>query len=132
MLRAYSLLVGIKVYEISGTYIDGADAESLAAVIQEPCFSIVPTLRSLSGPCSLLGGNPADVVGQSGRHTHELRPCTEKGSRSMAVERLDVNGPVPASADDLSQSLRVVLICLVDLHLKAARACLATRHTTSN
>jgi hypothetical protein len=61
---------------------------------------------------------PADVVGQSGSHTHELRPCTGKGSRSMAVERLDVNGPVPASADDLSQSLRAVLICLVDLHLK--------------
>jgi hypothetical protein len=34
---------------------------------------------------------PTDVVGQSGRHTHELRPCTEKGTRSMAVERLDVN-----------------------------------------
>jgi hypothetical protein len=36
----------------------------------------------------------------------------------MAVERLDVNGPVPASANDLSQSLRVILIRLVDLHLK--------------
>jgi hypothetical protein len=31
-----------------------------------------------------------------------------------------VNGPVPASANDLSQSLRVVLIRLVDLHLEGA------------
>ena len=38
----------------------------------------------------------------------------------MAFERLDVNGPVPASANDLSQSLRVVLIRLVDLHLEGA------------
>jgi hypothetical protein len=36
----------------------------------------------------------------------------------VAFERLDVNGPVPASANDLSQSLRVVLIRLVDLHLE--------------
>jgi hypothetical protein len=59
MLRAYSLLVGIKVYEISGTYIDGADAESLAAVIQEikidelfervaQCCRIIMTGRAVS------------------------------------------------------------------------------------
>jgi hypothetical protein len=36
----------------------------------------------------------------------------------VAFERLGVNGPVPASANDLSQSLRVVLIRLVDLHLE--------------
>jgi hypothetical protein len=44
----------------------------------------------------------SDVVGQSGPHTDELRPCTENGACAMAVERLDVNGPVPASSNDLS------------------------------
>jgi hypothetical protein len=33
----------------------------------------------------------------------------------VAVERLDINRPVPA---DLSQSFRVVLIRLIDLHLE--------------
>jgi hypothetical protein len=36
----------------------------------------------------------------------------------VAVERLYVNGPEPAGANDLSQSLRVVLIRLIDLHLE--------------
>jgi hypothetical protein len=60
----------------------------------------------------------SDVVGQSGRHTDELRPCAEKGAGAVAVERLDVNGPVPTGANDLSQALCVVLIRLVDLHLE--------------
>jgi hypothetical protein len=37
----------------------------------------------------------------------------------MAAKRFDVNGPMPTGANDLSQSLRVVLICLIDLHLKS-------------
>ena len=41
----------------------------------------------------------------------------------MAVERLDMNSPVPPGTNDLSQSLRVVLIRLVDLHLVGG-ACL--------
>ena len=31
-----------------------------------------------------------------------------------------MNGAVPARANDLSQSLSVILICLVDLHLKGS------------
>jgi hypothetical protein len=34
-----------------------------------------------------------------------------------------VNGPVPSRANDLSQSLRIVLIRLIDLHLKGS-ACM--------
>ena len=37
----------------------------------------------------------------------------------MAAKRFDVNDPIPTGANDLSQSLRVVLICLIDLHLKS-------------
>jgi hypothetical protein len=37
----------------------------------------------------------------------------------LAVERLDVNRPEPAGADDLSQPFRVVLIRLIDLHLES-------------
>ena len=58
------------------------------------------------------------VIGQSCRHTNELSPCTQKSTQAVAFERFDVNGPIPASANDLSQSLRVVLIRLVDLHLE--------------
>jgi hypothetical protein len=47
-------------------------------------------------------------------------PCAQKSTRAVAFERLDVNGPVPAGANDLSQSLGVVLIRLVDLHLEDA------------
>jgi len=54
--------------------------------------------------------HPPDVVGQSRRHTGELSPCAQKSTRAVAFERLDVNGSVPASANDLSQSLRVILI----------------------
>jgi hypothetical protein len=36
----------------------------------------------------------------------------------VAFERLDMNRPVPPGANDLSQSLRVILIRLVDLHLE--------------
>jgi hypothetical protein len=60
----------------------------------------------------------SDVVGQSGRHADESSPRAEKRARAMAVERLDVNRPEPAGSDDLSQSLRVVLIRLIDLHLE--------------
>ena len=45
-------------------------------------------------------------------------PCTQKSTQAVAFERFNVNGPIPASANDLSQSLRVVLIRLVDLHLE--------------
>ena len=38
----------------------------------------------------------------------------------MTVERLDMNGSIPSRANDLSQSLRVVLISLVDLHLEGS------------
>src|SRR5580700_4140735 len=62
--------------------------------------------------------HPPDVVGQSRRHADKLNPCAQKSTRTVAFERLDVNGPVPASANNLSQSLRVVLIRLVDLHLQ--------------
>src|SRR5437660_1634016 len=41
-------------------------------------------------------------------------------TRAVAVKRLDVNGPVPASANDLSQSLCVILIRLIDLHLETS------------
>jgi hypothetical protein len=37
----------------------------------------------------------------------------------LAVERIDVNGPIPTGANDLSQALRVVLIRLIDLHFKS-------------
>jgi hypothetical protein len=48
---------------------------------------------------------------------NELSLCAERGACAVAVQRLDVNGPIPTSANDLSQSLRVVLVRLVDLHL---------------
>jgi hypothetical protein len=62
---------------------------------------------------------PQDVVGQSARHTDELSPCAEKGAGAGAVERLDVNGPIPTGANELSQAPRVVLIRLIDLHFKS-------------
>jgi hypothetical protein len=37
-----------------------------------------------------------------------LSPCAEKGAGAVAFERLDVNGPIPTSANDLSQALRVM------------------------
>src|SRR5262245_35623990 len=37
----------------------------------------------------------------------------------MGVERLDMHRPIPTGAHDLSQSLRIVLISLVDLHLES-------------
>src|ERR1700741_1194022 len=46
-----------------------------------------------------------DVIGQSCRHADELGPRTEKSTRAVAVERLDMNRPVPPGANDLSQSL---------------------------
>jgi hypothetical protein len=80
-----------------------------------------PTVLSFSLP---IVGNPRiapgqkaecleyspDMVGQSRGHADEWRPCTEKSTR--AVERLDMNRPVPPGANDLSQSLRIVLISL--------------------
>src|SRR6516225_5089760 len=36
----------------------------------------------------------------------------------MGLERLDMNGPIPPRAHDLRQSLRIVRIGLVDLHLE--------------
>jgi hypothetical protein len=62
--------------------------------------------------------HPADMVGQSGCHAHELRPRAENCSRTVASERLDVNRPIPAGANDLGQSLGVILIILVDLHFE--------------
>ena len=59
------------------------------------------------------------MVGQSARHTDELSPCAEKGAGAGAVERLDVNGPIPTGANELSQAPRVVLIRLIDLHFKS-------------
>jgi hypothetical protein len=59
------------------------------------------------------------VVGQSGRHTDELSPRAQKGACAIAAKRFDVNGPIPTGANDLSQSLRVVLICLIDLDFKS-------------
>jgi hypothetical protein len=47
-----------------------------------------------------------------------LSPCAEKSTRAVALERLDINRTVPPGANDLSQSLRIVLISLVDLHLE--------------
>jgi hypothetical protein len=47
---------------------------------------------------------------QSRGHADELRPCAEKSTRAVAVERLDMNSPVPPGTNDLSQSLRIVLI----------------------
>jgi hypothetical protein len=47
----------------------------------------------------------------------------QKSTRAVAVERLDMNSPAPPGTNDLSQSLRVVLIRLVDLHLEGG-ACL--------
>ena len=58
------------------------------------------------------------MVGQSGCHAHELRPRAENCPRAVAIERLDVNRPIPAGANDLGQSLGVILIVLVDLHLE--------------
>jgi hypothetical protein len=49
----------------------------------------------------------------------ELSPRAEKRTRAVAVERLDVNRPEPAGADDLSQPFRVVLIRFIDLHLES-------------
>jgi hypothetical protein len=66
---------------------------------------------------------PPDVIGQSRGHADELSPCAKKSTRAVAFERLDVNGPVPSRANDLSQSLRIVLIRLIDLHLKGS-ACM--------
>jgi hypothetical protein len=63
------------------------------------------------------------VIGQSRGHADELSPCAKKSTRAVAFERLDVNGPVPSRANDLSQSLRIVLIRLIDLHLKGS-ACM--------
>jgi hypothetical protein len=63
------------------------------------------------------------VIGQSRGHADELSPCAKKSTRAVAFERLDVNGPVPARANDLGQSLRIVLIRLIDLHLKGS-ACM--------
>ena len=37
----------------------------------------------------------------------------------MAAKRFDVNGPIPTGANDLSQSFRVVLICLIDLDFES-------------
>src|SRR2546429_9655204 len=34
---------------------------------------------------------------QSRGHADELRPCAEKSTRAVAVERLDMNSPVPPS-----------------------------------
>jgi hypothetical protein len=67
--------------------------------------------------------HPPDVIGQSRGHADELSPCAKKSTRAVAFERLDVNGPVPSRANDLSQSLRIVLIRLIDLHLKGS-ACM--------
>jgi len=63
------------------------------------------------------------VIGQSRGHADELSPCAKKSTHAVAFERLDVNGPVPSRANDLSQSLRIVLIRLIDLHLKGS-ACM--------
>src|SRR5208283_2127181 len=57
---------------------------------------------------------------QSRRHADELSPRTEKRTRAVAVERLDVNRSEPAGADDLSQPFRIVLIRLIDLHLESS------------
>ena len=46
----------------------------------------------------------------------------------MAFERFDVNGPIPPGANDLSQSFRIVLIRLVDLHLEGG-ACVPSIET---
>jgi hypothetical protein len=46
-----------------------------------------------------------DVLGQSSRHADELSPCAQMSTRAMTIERFDVNRPVPACANDLSQSL---------------------------
>ena len=47
---------------------------------------------------------------------NELSLCAERGARVVAVQRLDVNGLIPTGANDLSQSLGVVLVRHVDLH----------------
>src|ERR1700730_13269682 len=47
--------------------------------------------------------------------TKVFTPIRFWSTRAVAVERLDINRPVPA---DLSQSFRVVLIRLIDLHLE--------------
>jgi len=49
-----------------------------------------------------------------------LSPRTQKSTCAVTVERLDMNGSVPSRANDLSQSLRIVLIRLVDLHLEGS------------
>src|SRR5215472_10449709 len=38
----------------------------------------------------------------------------------MGVERLDMHRPIPSRAHDLRQSLRIILIGLVDLHLECS------------
>ena len=68
------------------------------------------------------------MIGQSRRHTDELSPCAQKSTRAVAFERLDMDRPVPAGANDLSQSFRIVLIRLVDLHLEGG-ACVPSIET---
>jgi hypothetical protein len=98
----------------------GPDNERDVRTIEQQCFNFPIEWQSPHRAWQKAKGleHPSDVVGQSGRHTDELSPCAEKGAGAVAFERFDVNGPVPAGANDLSQSLRVVLVRLIDLHLE--------------
>ena len=50
---------------------------------------------------------------------------------AVAFERLDMNRPVPSGPNDLSQTLRIVLIRLVDLHFKSGTRMLGVETKTS-
>jgi hypothetical protein len=62
--------------------------------------------------------------------TEELRPGAENCTCAMAIERLDVSRAIPTRTNDLSQSLGVILIILVDLHLEggARMPCVEANH----
>ncbi len=60
----------------------------------------------------------AHHVGQPGPHADELRPCAQKRSRLLSIQRLHMNGSVPAGADYLRQPFCIVLVGLVQPHLQ--------------
>jgi hypothetical protein len=58
------------------------------------------------------------MVRQSRCHADELSSRAQQGPRPMGIERFYMHRAIPSRAHDLRQSLRIVLIGLVDLHFE--------------
>lgn len=58
------------------------------------------------------------MVREPGRRLDQLQPRSQQGASSMRLERLHVHRPIPARAHDLSATLGIIPVVLVDLHLQ--------------